>query len=45
MFNNIDIVFNPEFLTEANAINDFKNQNRIIIGGPKKQRLKYVEYL
>ena len=35
-FKNIQIVFNPEFLTEANAIEDFKNQNRIIIGGPKK---------
>ena len=33
--NNIDIVFNPEFLTEANSIEDFKNQNRIIIGGPR----------
>jgi len=32
---NLSIVFNPEFLTEANAINDFKNQNRIIIGGPR----------
>ena len=31
---NIDIVFNPEFLTEANYIEDFKNQSRIIIGGP-----------
>ena len=31
---NIDIVFNPEFLTEANFIEDFKNQNRIILGGP-----------
>ena len=40
MFENIDIVFNPEFLTEANAINDFKNQNRIIIGGPKKAASK-----
>jgi UDP-glucose 6-dehydrogenase len=28
-------VFNPEFLTEANYIDDFKNQNRIIIGGPR----------
>jgi len=26
-------VFNPEFLTEANYINDFKNQNRIVLGG------------
>jgi UDPglucose 6-dehydrogenase len=34
-FKNIDIVFNPEFLTEANSIDDFKNQTRIIIGGPK----------
>ena len=32
---NIQIVFNPEFLTEANYIDDFKNQNRIIIGGPR----------
>jgi len=39
-FENIDIVFNPEFLTEANSINDFKNQNRIIIGGPKKAASK-----
>lgn len=27
-----EVTFNPEFLTEANAVNDFKNQNRIIIG-------------
>ena len=39
-FKNINVVFNPEFLTEANAINDFKNQNRIIIGGPKKAASK-----
>jgi len=32
---NIQIVFNPEFLTEANYVDDFKNQNRIIIGGPR----------
>ena len=29
------VVFNPEFLTEANHIDDFKNQTRIIIGGPR----------
>jgi UDPglucose 6-dehydrogenase len=28
------VCFNPEFLTERNAIQDFKNQNRIILGGP-----------
>ncbi len=31
----LDIVFNPEFLTEANAVEDFNNQNRIILGGPR----------
>ena len=31
----IQTVFNPEFLTEANSIEDFKNQNRIILGGPR----------
>jgi nucleotide sugar dehydrogenase len=34
-FENLNIVFSPEFLTEANSIEDFKNQNRIIIGGPR----------
>ena len=29
---NVHIVFQPEFLTEANAVFDFKNQNRIVIG-------------
>lgn len=29
----VKTVFNPEFLTEANYLEDFKNQNRIIIGG------------
>lgn len=32
-YKNLCVVFNPEFLTESNAINDFKHQNRIIIGG------------
>lgn len=32
-FKNINIIFNPEFLTEANAIRDWKNQSRIILGG------------
>ena len=31
----IQVVFNPEFLTEANSIDDFKNQDRIIVGGPR----------
>ena len=32
---NITVIFNPEFLTEANFIEDFKNQTRIIIGGQR----------
>ena len=32
---NITVIFNPEFLTEANFVDDFKNQNRIIIGGAR----------
>ena len=32
---NIQVIFNPEFLTEANYIDDFRNQNRIILGGPR----------
>lgn len=28
------VLFSPEFLTEANSFEDFKNQNRIIIGSP-----------
>ena len=37
---NIDIIFNPEFLTEANAVEDFNNQNRIILGGPRPSTTK-----
>lgn len=35
-FKNLTIVFNPEFLTEANAVKDFENQSKIILGGPRK---------
>ena len=31
----LDVCFSPEFLTEANSFEDFKNQSRIIIGGPR----------
>ena len=37
---NISVIFNPEFLTEANFIEDFKNQDRIIIGGPRPASTK-----
>jgi UDPglucose 6-dehydrogenase len=41
---NLNIVFNPEFLTEANAVDDYKNQNRIIVGGdrPYSSQVKKV---
>jgi len=29
---NLDVCFSPEFLTEANAVKDFENQSRIVIG-------------
>ena len=35
-YDQVDIVFNPEFLTEANAMDDFKNQTRIVLGGDRK---------
>jgi len=43
-FPNIHIAFNPEFLTEANAIEDYKNQNRIIVGAdrPYSSRVKQI---
>lgn len=31
----LKVIFNPEFLTEANAVDDMRNQNRIILGGPR----------
>lgn len=31
----LHVIFNPEFLTEANALNDMREQNRIILGGPR----------
>ena len=31
----LHVIFNPEFLTEANAVNDMREQNRIVLGGPR----------
>ena len=44
-YTNLSIVFNPEFLTEANAVNDFKNQDRIVLGGDDEETLNTVEGL
>jgi UDPglucose 6-dehydrogenase len=35
-YENVIVCFNPEFLTERTAIDDFKNQDRIILGGPRE---------
>ena len=34
-FNELKIVFNPEFLTERSAFFDFISQTRVILGGPE----------
>ena len=43
-FESLNIVFNPEFLTEANAVSDYENQGRIILGGvrPATTELKTI---
>jgi len=41
-YDTYDFIFNPEFLTEANAIEDFKNQNRIVLGGDSNFALNKV---
>ena len=37
------VTFSPEFLTEANSFDDFKNQNRIIVGLPDRNAFSYNE--
>ena len=43
-YTHIHVTFNPEFLTEANAVEDYKNQNRIIVGGdrPYTSKVKQI---
>tara|TARA_S200002703_G_scaffold159838_1_gene175043 strand:+ start:2073 stop:2933 length:861 start_codon:yes stop_codon:yes gene_type:complete len=36
---NLDVIFNPEFLTEATPVEDFKNQKRIILGVDNNQEV------
>lgn len=42
---NLSICFNPEFLTEANFVEDFRNQDRIILGSNDKSLLSKVHSL
>jgi nucleotide sugar dehydrogenase len=39
-FLNLEVAFNPEFLTERNSVSDYENQNRIILGGPRPATTK-----
>jgi len=41
----IRLVFSPEFLTEANSIEDFKNCNRIIFGGDMEDVSECIKIL
>lgn len=41
-FSDYRIVFNPEFLTERTAAEDFKNQKRIVLGG-REEDVKLVK--
>jgi len=40
LYPRINLCFSPEFLTEANSFEDFKNQKRIIIGGDGAKTVK-----
>ena len=42
---NLRIVFSPEFLTEANFVNDFKNCNRMIFGGEEQDTAECIRLL
>jgi len=42
-FTKLNLVFNPEFLTERSARFDFINQSRIILGGRKRNTARVAE--
>ena len=44
-FPRMRIVFSPEFLTEANHVEDFKNSNRMIFGGKEEDTAECVKLL
>lgn len=45
MFPNHYFVFNPEFLTERTAVEDFKNQKRIVLGSKQSECNDLIENL
>tara|TARA_R110002020_G_scaffold115843_1_gene265980 strand:+ start:860 stop:1714 length:855 start_codon:yes stop_codon:yes gene_type:complete len=45
MTENINLVFSPEFLTEAKYISDFKNCNRVIYGGRPNHTRMCIEHM
>lgn len=44
-FLSVRCVFNPEFLVERTAVEDFKNQDRIILGGDDEDAVKLVRHV
>jgi len=42
-YSNVKLVFNPEFLTEKNFIEDMKKTSRVVIGSKDEDSLKFVE--
>lgn len=38
------LIFSPEFLTEKNSIDDFKNTNRVLFGGEEKDCMVVKEF-
>ena len=40
LYPGINLVFSPEFLTEKNSVNDFKECNRVIFSGNESDTLK-----
>lgn len=41
---NMRILFSPEFLTEKNSIDDFKETNRVILGGDESDAIVVFKY-
>jgi UDPglucose 6-dehydrogenase len=40
---NFEFVYNPEFLREKHALEDFRNMNRVILGSDKKENLEKIK--